>query len=600
MNLFIAGHGTAGVDVAVARRALSELISELGFFDPAHIETWRAPTGKVAIAACANTELDHGSVRYTVFESDRAALFAGRPVWWPEGAPADGESVLDPAFYLAPVGQWASKLDGRCTALRAADGTLELWTDPMGAYPVFTTHAGEVHWFSNNPDVLRRIAGDGSLDELALASVIGGGWSLGGHPLFRAVRRLDRGVVLTLDRDGGERRLELLPIAELTRMPGAGFDAATAARDLVDVTRALAGWPGRPDAVPVTGGRDSRLILAAALRAGFDFSAVTGGAPGEPDVEIARRLCGLAGLTHELLGPDPYGDRFSDLPRAAQVTALASGGTATLTDAAGFPLGPPGGPAPLWHSGQGGEIGRAYWGLFDSRTVERLYAKYVGRRPGRTEPISAEAGELIRTWISDFCEQMLVAGASPVDVPDMFYLLERTMCWASPTHTVVELIRDTTSPLWSVRLLSQLLGPAGEERVLDRFHRDVLRELAPEFVDVRFQDGSTWPVRRGRLVQKASQWGELAVKARGELTRRVAGRRARAPTGTPSGMAASDPFDAIIAAIRDAALSQPQHAAWSVLDRRRVEGLLGAPAVALDEMSRYYIWRLGSVFLGFR
>jgi len=54
VNLFSAGHGATAVDVGVARRALAGLIAELGFFDPQRIETWRSPSGRVAITACAN------------------------------------------------------------------------------------------------------------------------------------------------------------------------------------------------------------------------------------------------------------------------------------------------------------------------------------------------------------------------------------------------------------------------------------------------------------------------------------------------------------------------------------------------------------------
>ncbi len=43
-------------------------------------------------------------------------------------------------------------------------------------------------------------------------------------------------------------------------------------------------------------------------------------------------------------------------------------------------------------------------------------------------------------------------------------------------------------------------------------------------------------------------------------------------------------------------LAQPQHDAWQVLDRERVEALLATDAGALDTMSRYYAWRLATVF----
>jgi hypothetical protein len=51
--------------------------------------------------------------------------------------------------------------------------------------------------------------------------------------------------------------------------------------------------------------------------------------------------------------------------------------------------------------------------------------------------------------------------------------------------------------------------------------------------------------------------------------------------------------------MRDAVLSAPDHPAWAVLDRARVEALLATPAPALDAMSRAYVLRLASVFAGF-
>ena len=130
-------------------------------------------------------------------------------------------------------------------------------------------------------------------------------------------------------------------------MPGRGLDAEAAARRLTAATTALADWPGRPNVVPVTGGRDSRLVLAAALAAGLDFEGVTGGAPDEPDVRIGQKLCAAAGVPHSLLPADPHGNMWTDHRRAAEVVRLTGGGAATLADAAGFPLGPRDGPLPL-------------------------------------------------------------------------------------------------------------------------------------------------------------------------------------------------------------------------------------------------------------
>lgn len=575
---------------------LVDLLAELPFFDPAAIEAWSSGSGRMVIAAVAHPASATGGVRYTAFEDSRAALFAGRPVVWSAGGRVAGRSALDPAAYHGPSEDWAHKLDGRCTVLRADDASLELYSDPLGSYPLFEARSRDARWFSNSAEALARLSGDRRVDEGALASVLAGGWSLGGKPVWGAVRRVRRGVVVRLAADGSEGHRELLPLAQIASLSGAGLDAPEAARTLAELVAALADWPGRPSVVPVTGGRDSRVVLAAALHAGLQFDARTGGDPADPDVVVAARVCALARVPHGLLAADPQGDRLSQLRRVARLTAVASGGTATLADAAGFPLGPRPGPLALWHSGQGGEIARAYYGPGHGDIADMLYTHFVGRRPGRTEIVSPEAGQLLRQRIRGFVDEAGAAGAAPVDIPDLFYLLERMACWAAPAHGVVELVRDTTSPLWSARLLPHLLGLAPQERGLDGFHLRVLRELAPALVDEPFQDGSGWPVRRGELRRRADRGRTMVRKARAELRRRVAGKAER--VGPPADRQA-DPFDAIVAAVRDAAHSQADHPAWSVLDRARVKRLLSSPAVELDAMNRMYVWRLASAFLSF-
>jgi hypothetical protein len=272
-------------------------------------------------------------------------------------------------------------------------------------------------------------------------------------------------------------------------------------------------------------------------------------------VEIGRELARVAGVPWSPIEHDPHGSVTSDWRRAAELLWLTSSGTASLADAAGFPFGPRPDPLPLWHSGQGGEIARAYYGT--GGDADSLYRAFVGRRPGRTEILGADGERLVRAQIDAFAEE-----AGPDRLPDLFYLHRRMGTWAGPTHGAVEFVRDTTSPLWSRRLLPDLLGAGGE------FHRQVLERLAPQLLDIPFESTRSLP-----------------RKVAAELRRRV--RPAPAP---------DDPFARILPEIRDAVLSQPDHPAWQVLDRPRVESLLASRAAALDTMSRYYAWRLATVF----
>jgi hypothetical protein len=122
----------------------------------------------------------------------------------------------------------------------------------------------------------------------------------------------------------------------------------------------------------------------------------------------------------------------------------------------------------------------------------------------------------------------------------------------------------------------------------------VLQALAPQLVEVPFENGRGWPAARSAAALKAERARVLVAKATAEARRRALARHRRAAEAADGGGA--DPFARILAEIRDTVLSQPGHQAWSVLDRGRAERLLSAPAPALDTMSRYYAWRLATVF----
>jgi hypothetical protein len=596
MNLFLLGwRADGGLHPEPARAALSGLLERLGFLDPARIETWAAPSGRCVLAAVAHAPEQVGGVRYTALEPARMALFSGRPFRWTGEEQSDGAGPLDPAAYLPPAEGWAPALDGRFAAARYddADAVLEVVTDPLGAYPLFAAERDGARWVSNNPELLRR--GSAARPEV-LASLLGGGWSLSGHPLHAGVERLERGAVYRLVPGQAPRSESLLPLEEIVAMCGAGFDRDAAARLLVASLGGLAGWPGRPDVVPVTGGRDSRLVLAAALAAGIEFEATTGGADEHPDVAIGRELCRVAGIPHVPLAGDPHGDMWTQPRRMAEVVRLVGGGTACVADAAGFPLGPRQGPLVMWHSGQGGEVARGYYGTGGGDVAGRLYRSFVGRRPGRVELLSDRGQALVRAEIEGFVAQVTAAGARQEDVPDLFYLLRRMGTWAGPSHACVELVKDTTSPLWSARLLPQLLGLPARDRARELFHLRVLERLAPELVEIPFEGGRPWPARRSALRLRAERASGLARKAAGELRRRARRRRPPGASSAPAAATAPDPFAGVHAAVGKAVRSDPSHAAWDVLDRARVERLLARDPAALDTMSRYYVWRLAQVF----
>ena len=574
MNLFVVGWSLeGGAQPEVAEAAFRRLLARLPFLEGVEPHVWCAASGAACAVCASHPAAQTGGMRYTHFDPEHMALYAGRPFRWSHDDREEGRGPLVPSHYLHPPETWMRDLDGRCVAVRYTDSmrTLEVFCDPMGSYPVFAYEAPGVVWVSNNAEALRLISGSTELRLEALAGMLGGGWSLSGDPRWAAIRRLERGTLHSFP-ESFARRIDVLPLEEIVGYLGAGFNATRAAELLTRAVAALAAWPGRPSLVPVTGGRDSRLVLAAALRAEIEFEAITGGEPESPDVTIGRLLAEAGGVRHSLIPDDPHGSVFSDWRRAAEILDLTSSGTACLADAAGFPLGPRPGPLPLWHSGQGGEIARGYYALAGrGELVERLYGAFVARRPGRTELLSEDAAWMVRAQIASFVREVREAGAADEDVPDLFYLLRRMSTWAAPSHGAVEWVRDTTSPLWSRRLLKHELGLPTRERAREEFHRRVLEVLNRDLAEIPYESRA----RAGR---------------RRALLRKVFAELRRRQTAPPQG----DPFARILPEIRDVVLSQPDHPAWPLLDRPRVEELLSSSPG--DTMSRYYAWRLATVF----
>jgi hypothetical protein len=538
MNLFIVGWSRdRSVDPPVA--ALEALRDRIGFFPGRAVERWSS--ARAAAAWVSHDPALVGGVSYADAAPDRLTL-------------------------------WSGHRAGRFARVTVSDAGTDVEQDRMGSYPLYAASSDGIEWVSNNAWLLRS---DDAVSLDAVASLVAGGWSLSGDPAIGGVRRLPAG----------------LSLGDAVELIGAGLDPDAAADELVDVTRALMDWPGRPNVVPVTAGRDSRLVLGAAMRSGIAFTTNTGGRPGEPDVDVGRRLAQIAGVDHELIADDPHGALHSHWRRAAELLWLTQGGTASLADAAGFPHGPREGPLPLWHSGQGGEIARGYYSRVRGSTrdalADSLYSVFAGRRPGRREPLNDDGERLVRDAIGGWVGDAIDAGAKPDDVPDLFYLFKRMGTWAGPTHSAVEYVRDTTSPLWHERMLPHLLALPAAERAAEAFHLRVLERLAPELAAA-----PGWPRPASPLRRRIDRGRSFAGKAARYAARR-ARARARVPARPDPG---ADPFAPVLADVRDAVLSQPGHAAWPVLDRARVESLLSTDAAALDEVSRYYLWRLATLF----
>jgi hypothetical protein len=603
MNLFLIGWAPFGVaDENRAEEVVAGLLQELPFFEGAAPQRWTAPSGRATAFSVAHGRAIAGGVTYSHFERDRFAMFSGRPFLWEGEFETDGRRPLDPASYLQPTGQWSDVLDGRCVAIRYEDptATLDLYTDPLGAYHLFAAGDPGNEWFSNSVELLRRLSHAGRSDPLVLASLVGCGWSLGGRPLWSGVRRLPRGTLHRF-QPGVEERRELLPTADIEQFFKADFSAEIAANTLVAAVRGLADWPRRPNFLPLTGGRDSRLVFAAADRSGVEFEPriIASRDSESPDVRTARVVCESVGRALTLA--EPRG--AVSVEHAAQLLRLCAPGSLSL-DLAWSALNRPDGtglaaddeevvPLPIVHSGHGGELARAYYGAGDPdpSTVERsLYGRiiYIWPRP----PLSREGKQLIKDYIGRWVLEQLDGGSDPTHLPDLFYLLERMSNWVGASHGFDEYMTDLTSPLWTPRLLPHEFGLPGTDRSQELFHFHVLTALRPALASLPFGGSNpSWPTFGQMPTRRARRARRVASRAGQELQRRYEHLLGR--------IAEDSRVAALAESSRLALESAPErsHEVWQLLDRRRTLKMLGRDPLSADSRTRALMWRLTTVFL---
>jgi hypothetical protein len=604
MNLLLLGWSpSSSIDADRAEALFTRFLRELPFPNLGPAKVWLAPSGRLLAFCAGHRNTQTGGTAYAHFEVDRFAMYSGRPVIWTSESAADGRKALDPRLYMQPPKAWSEALDGRCVVARYEDKTptLDLYTDQLGAGHLYTANDEHAQWFSNNAELLRRITDSRTTAPLALASIVGCGWSLGGQPLWQEVRRMPRG--LSRFRPGDESHRELLPASATEAFFERGFLAEAAAQTLVALVQALSDWPDRPSLVSLTGGRDSRLVFAAALQAEVDFEAriIIGDAgPETPDARIARILCAREGRDLALA----RSRRVATVAEAARALQLCAPGTLTLDLAwsalnrprSGLPDADANEPLVIAHTGHGGELARAYYGLGDESpaAVERGLLRHITHLWPRP-PISGEGRRLVEGYVARWVHEQLDAGVAPAHLPDLFYLMERMNNWVGGSHAFDEYMADLTSPLWTRRLLAHQFGLPASDRSRELFHFHVLDALSPELTRMPFAGSNpSWPTFGGdqrMRRQRVRRVRRIGGQAGREMRRRYEYLLHRASLPGPNrGLPEA-------AALAREATPESSHAVWQVIDRKRALRLLARDPMALDRRSQSTVWRLATAFL---
>ncbi|MBU3076998.1 hypothetical protein [Sphingomonas quercus] len=365
-----------------------------------------------------------------------------------------------------------------------ACGTLTAFSDAAGLHQLFR-RADRPAMIANRARWLAELGQDGVADPGLWTSTIG--YRVGTATGWRGVSQLPQARMLVSGPGGAALRAIADPAAAVGGERG--FDEALLDEGMAQGRAAirLAAGDGRLD-LPITGGKDSRAVLALALSAGLGerLTLFTRGHDGHPDIAAGRTIAAALGLPHRReppLGSDIATDWTVD-HFAAEMAALAwqsDGGIGGWDLITGAKLG-----QDTLVTGHMGEVLKAYAKRAptadgDPIALVRLQAPFdpLGLLlPGARAALAEE--------LADGFAVMRRAGATDADLPDLFYYRNRVPNWLGGIRAIKSFERQPVMPLGAPALQALAFRMTAAERKAERAHYEIVRRAAPALLALPF------------------------------------------------------------------------------------------------------------------
>jgi hypothetical protein len=347
---------------------------------------------------------------------------------------------------------------------------------------------------------------------IAAGWLISQGWILDQESGYWEVERPRAGSTVVIDARRGATIVEpapspFLPPTPENPLPSYGELLDETERDLRQTIRAIADLPLDDRALWLSGGKDSRTILAVMLSENLHhrFRFVTFGSPERADAIVARSIADRFGLDWSLLDASARPPEV-ELDNARAFTNLVEGATSAWGIMHRFGSG-----SSLAMTGSMGEGLR--WGATTSaalgaRTVPEAIAALRKQRPN--DPLGVLLPEMRAYYDAFYTEWVRKQVESGVPLTSVSALLKQEAvlhCRLGPEVT------------WSPRLQSHVYSTpvcirANHRLPLDqrpdpRFHLDLQRRCAPELSKMPFA-GSPWSADAYRRLPDADDYRSIA------------------------------------------------------------------------------------------
>lgn len=440
--------------------------------------------------------------------------------------PAGFACCVGPLWYRGRFGLAAlhllidetSKLDetelrGNFALFLCSDQRCVLVNDALGFVRVYASP--DKRFYSTSWLATCAYAGQVELDEQAAVEYVLLGASHSDYTVARGITTLPLAHLVDLTQ--GRLQPRFPPGSWVGTTAPSSFDAAVDAADalLRTVFKEIAmAFPARVRTA-LSGGFDSRLIVAGLLASGLRPELFVYGGPGSEDVSVARTVAASVGLPLDVVDKEelnrqwPMPDLehlvqsalfFDGLPNDGIHDPGADQQTRVQSMVGGY----------LVPNGGGGEVFRNFFHLPDRpfHAIDIVSAFYRGFDPRvfrRRHGLSAYQDRLVTSIESTLGIDRSTAGRRlRREEVELLYPLFRCHHWMSVNNSVATRHGYYSTPLMdmsTVRLASRLPLPwknAGklESRLIARLHHDTANQ--PSSYGFRFSDG---PGRRARLAE---------------------------------------------------------------------------------------------------
>ncbi len=451
-----------------------------------------------------------------------------------------GESAASwPALLKDSLVRGAPALDAVwppfCAFLRdlAAD-TLTIAADRSALQHLYIREdPGGTVWASTSAFALASLGAE--LDLEAATEWATAGHFITGRTFFRGVRELACGEVVRLQRGAATTRATWVPTPH-------GETTATAYRERIE--EAVAAYSLHEDGLffELTGGVDSRLLLAARLRSGARTRTWTVGQPDDVEMRTIEKLRGAASFEHLLVSPDA--GFAAELPELIdEMHALADGEANALVytsllvafrELAGIRR--------TSVTGSNGELARAfYWGAIArgrrqesnvrgvviDTLVRKIFRESGGLRSVfRSDLPDPEAP--VREAVTDFIQTSPLQ--TPAAILDDFYLRTRMRRFAGRNISTTSLFCAQGVPYFAPPVVDVILDLPAAQKQDGRVVRETIVDLSPRLAAVPLASGDPVPPLSFAHPSRAARRGTgLGLKAMARYGGRPGRMLAHAP-----------------------------------------------------------------------